>query len=83
MWMYNRLGWESIASSAGVMLMQFSLTEVVMLGVFLLALLTYLKNENNPPRLTACGLFSGIRLGVPTQNVVQGVGWPSGSLFLS
>ncbi len=29
--------------------MKFSLQEVIMLGIFLLALLTYL-NENNPPR---------------------------------
>jgi len=40
---YNRLGWGSIASRAEVMLMQFSLTEVIMLGMFLLALLTYLR----------------------------------------
>lgn len=38
---YNRLGWESITSRTGVMLMQFSLTEVIMLGMFLLALLTF------------------------------------------
>lgn len=31
--------------------MKFSLSEVIMLGMFLLALLTYLINENNPPRL--------------------------------
>jgi hypothetical protein len=43
--MCNRLGWESIASRAEVMRMQFSLTEVVMLGMFLLALLTYLHKR--------------------------------------
>ena len=42
---YNRLGWESIASRVEVMLMQFSLTEVIMLGMFLLALLTYLHKR--------------------------------------
>ncbi len=43
--MYNRLGWGSIASRAEVMLMQFSFTDVIMLGMFLLALLTYLKKR--------------------------------------
>ncbi len=43
--MYNRLGWGSIASRVEVMLMQFSLTEVIMLGMFLLTLLTYLKKR--------------------------------------
>lgn len=42
---YNRLGQESIASRVGVMLMKFSLTEVIMLGMFLLALLTYLHKR--------------------------------------
>jgi hypothetical protein len=42
---YNRLGWGSIASRVEVILMQFSLTEVIMLGMFLLALLTYLKKR--------------------------------------
>lgn len=41
----NRLGWGSIAFRVEVMLMQFSLTEVIMLGMFLLALLTYLKKR--------------------------------------
>lgn len=45
MFMYNRLGWESIAFRVEVMLMQFSLTEVIMLGMFLLALLNYLKKR--------------------------------------
>lgn len=45
MFEYNRLGWGSIASRVEVMLMQFSLTEVIMLGMFLLALLTYLKKR--------------------------------------
>jgi hypothetical protein len=43
--MYNRLGRGSIASRPEVMLMQFSLTEVIMLGMFLLALLTYLRKR--------------------------------------
>ncbi|OXS56990.1 hypothetical protein B1A99_19285 [Cohnella sp. CIP 111063] len=38
---YNKLGWESITSRAEVILMQFSLTEVIMLGMFLLTLLTF------------------------------------------
>jgi hypothetical protein len=45
MLMYNRLGLGSIASRAEVMLMKFSLTEVIMLGMFLLALLTYLHKR--------------------------------------
>lgn len=32
------------------MLIQFSLSEVLMLGMFVLALLTIRINENNPPR---------------------------------
>lgn len=45
MFVYNKLGWGSIASRTEVILMQFSLTEVVMLGMFLLALLTYLRKR--------------------------------------
>lgn len=61
------------------MRMQFSLTEVIMLGMFLLACSLICTSE---PRLTARGLFSLLFFWrFPTQNVVQGVGWPSGSFF--
>jgi|GEM_PF-6116827 len=63
--------------------MQFSFTEVIMLGMFLLALLTYLKKRNNPPRFTPGErVIFGFTRRFPIQDVVQGSRMASGSLFL-